>query len=323
MTKTRVAVLRGGPSSEYDVSMQTGVGVLRALNDLGYHVVDITVSKAGEWIVDGRVKDPDKALITTDVVFIAMHGAYGEDGTVQRICERLHIPFTGSNSFASAMAFNKDMTKRALREHIFHLPRHVRVTSDNLLDVEAVSNVIAGSFGPTYVLKPTSSGSSHGVQIVSADTLKDALTQAVTQYGECMVEEHIQGTEATCAVLGDFRDNELYSLPAIEIIPPQGRAFFDETVKYDGSTTELCPGRFSYEEKEKIAELAQLVHRVLGLSQYSRTDCIVKDGEVYFLEVNTLPGLTSESLFPKAAAAVGLSFNDLIDHLVRTARVYS
>lgn len=323
MTKTRVAVLRGGPSSEYDVSMQTGAGVLRALNDLGYHVVDVTVSKAGEWIVDGRVKDPDKVLLTTDVVFIAMHGAYGEDGTVQRICERLHIPFTGSNSFASAMAFNKDMTKRALREHIFHLPRHVRVTSDNLLDIEAVSSVIADSFGPTYVLKPTSSGSSHGVQIVSADTLKDALTQAVTQYGECMVEEHIQGTEATCAVLGDFRDNELYSLPAIEIIPPQGRAFFDETVKYDGSTTELCPGRFSYEEKEKIAELAQLVHRVLGLSQYSRTDCIVKDGEVYFLEVNTLPGLTSESLFPKAAAAVGLSFNDLIDHLVRTARVYS
>lgn len=323
MTKTRVAVLRGGPSSEYDVSMQTGAGVLRALNDLGYHVVDVTVSKAGEWIVDGRVKDPDKALLTTDVVFIAMHGAYGEDGTVQRICERLHIPFTGSNSFASAMAFNKDMTKRALREHIFHLPRHARVTRDNLLDIEAVSSVIAGSFGPTYVLKPTSSGSSHGVQIVSADTLKDALTNAVTQYGECMVEEHIQGTEATCAVLGDFRDNDLYSLPAIEIIPPSDRAFFDETAKYDGSTTELCPGRFSYEEKEKIAALAQMVHRVLGLSQYSRTDCIVKDGEVYFLEVNTLPGLTRESLFPKAAAAVGLSFNDLIDHLVRTARVYS
>ncbi|MFN3692806.1 MAG: D-alanine--D-alanine ligase [Candidatus Paceibacteria bacterium] len=323
MIKTRVAVLRGGPSSEYDVSMQTGAGVLRALSDLGYHVADVTVSKAGEWIVDGRVKDPDKALMTTDVVFIAMHGAYGEDGTVQRICERLHIPFTGSNSFASAMAFNKDMTKRALREHIFHLPRHVRVTSDNLLDIEAVSSVIASSFGPTYVLKPTSSGSSHGVQIVSADTLKDALSHAVAKYGECMVEEHIQGREATCAVLGDFRDNELYTLPAIEIIPPQGSAFFDETVKYDGSTTELCPGRFSYDEKEKIAELAETVHRVLGLSQYSRTDCIVKDGEVYFLEVNTLPGLTSESLFPKAAAAVGLSFNDLIDHLVRTARVYS
>ncbi|MFM2339431.1 MAG: D-alanine--D-alanine ligase [Candidatus Parcubacteria bacterium] len=323
MTKTRVAVLRGGPSSEYDVSMQTGAGVLRALADLGYHVTDITVSKTGEWIVDGRVKDPDKALLTTDVVFIAMHGAYGEDGTVQRICERLHIPFTGSNSFASAMAFNKDMTKRALREHIFHLPRHVRVTNDNLLDIEAVSRVIADSFGPTYVLKPTQSGSSHGVQIVAADTLKDALYAAVSQYGECMVEEHIQGTEATCAVLSDFRDNDLYSLPAIEIIPPQGRAFFDETVKYDGSTTELCPGRFSYEEKEKIAELARLVHRVLGLSQYSRTDCIIKDGEVYFLEVNTLPGLTSESLFPKAAVAVGLSFNELIDHLVKTARVYS
>ncbi len=303
--------------------MRTGAGVLTALSELGYHVEDIVVSKAGEWIIDGRVKSPDKALLTTDVAFVAMHGAYGEDGTIQRIFERLHIPFTGSNSFASSLAFNKDMTKRALREHLFHLPRHVRVTTDNLLDIESVSRVIAESFGPTYVIKPTNSGSSHGVQIVASDNLKDTLAAAVSQYGECMVEEHINGVEATCAVLGDFRDNDLYSLPAIEISPPSDRAFFDETVKYDGSTTELCPGRFSYEEKEKIAELARLVHRVLGLSQYSRTDCIVKDGEVYFLEVNTLPGLTSESLFPKAAAAVGLSFNDLIDHLVRTARVYS
>lgn len=324
MTKTRVAVLRGGPSSEYDVSMQTGAGVIRALTDLGYHVVDITVSKEGEWIVEGRVKPPEKALLTTDVAFIAMHGAYGEDGTVQRICERLHIPFTGSNSFASSVAFNKDMTKRALREHILHLPKHVRVQKENLLDVEAVVRVITDSFGPSYVIKPSSSGSSHGVKIVeSPEALHAAVLETLQHYDECMVEERIIGTEATCAVLSDFRDSDLYVLPPVEIIPPSGRAFFDETAKYDGSTTELCPGHFSYEEKEKIATLAETVHRSLGLSQYSRTDCIVRDGEVYFLEVNTLPGLTSESLFPKAADAVGLSFTALVDHLVRTARVYS
>jgi D-alanine-D-alanine ligase len=323
MTKTRVAVLRGGPSSEYDVSMQTGAGVIRALTELGYHVIDIPVSKTGEWIVDGRVKDPDKALLTTDVVFIAMHGAYGEDGTVQRICERLHIPFTGSNSFASSLAFNKDLTKRALREHIFTLPKHVRVQKENLFDIDAVIRVIQDSFGPHYVIKPSNSGSSHGVQMVDGpDGLKEAIQTTLNQYHECMVEERIIGTEATCAVLEDFRSYDLYALPPIEIIPPANRAFFDETAKYDGSTTELCPGRFSYEEKEKITALAELVHRALGLTQYSRTDCIVRDGEVYFLEVNTLPGLTDESLFPKAAGAVGLSYNALVDHLIRTARVY-
>lgn len=323
MIKTRVAVLRGGPSSEYDVSMQTGAGVIRALTELGYHVVDITVSKNGEWLVDGRVKLPEKALLMTDVAFIAMHGAYGEDGTVQRICERLHIPFTGSNSFASSVAFNKDMTKRALCEHIVHLPKHVRVHRDNLLDIEAVVRVVTGSFGPSYVIKPSSSGSSHGVKMVdTASSLEEAVRETLQQYEECLVEERIFGTEATCAVLADFRESDLYVLPPVEIIPPSNRAFFDETAKYDGSTTELCPGRFSYEEKEKIAHLAETVHRALGLTQYSRTDCIVRNGDVYFLEVNTLPGLTSESLFPKAADAVGLPFTALIDHLVRTARVY-
>jgi D-alanine-D-alanine ligase len=323
MTKTRVAVLRGGPSSEYDVSMQTGAGVIRALTSLGYHVLDVPVTREGEWIVEGRVKSPEKALLTTDVVFIAMHGAYGEDGTVQRICERLHIPFTGSNSFASSLAFNKDLTKRALREHVFSLPKHVRVQKENLFDIDAVVRVIGESFGPSYVIKPSNSGSSHGVRMVeSVDQLKDVITVVLQDYNECLVEERIVGTEATCAILENFRDTDLYVLPPVEIVPPPDRAFFDETAKYDGRTAELCPGRFTYEEKEKIAQLAELVHRTLGLTQYSRTDCIVRDGEVYFLEVNTLPGLTGESLFPKAASAVGLEYNALIDHLIRTARVY-
>jgi D-alanine-D-alanine ligase len=323
MTKTRVSVLRGGPSSEYDVSMQTGAGVLRALHELGYQTTDIIVSKNGEWIIDGRVKDPDKALLATDVVFIAMHGAYGEDGTVQRICERLHIPFTGSNSFASATAFNKDLTKRALREHYFHLPKHVRLTRDNLMDIESVLEVIKSSLGSELVIKPSTAGSSHGVQLITAaDDVHTAIERTLNAYGDCLIEERIAGSEATCAVIEGFRDHDIYVLPPVEIVPPQDKAFFDEEAKYSGKTAEICPGRFTYEEKEKIAELALLVHRILGLTQYSRTDCIVRDGEVYFLEVNTLPGLTNESLFPKAAAAVGMHFNELVDHLVRTARVY-
>jgi D-alanine-D-alanine ligase len=134
-----------------------------------------------------------------------------------------------------------------------------------------------------------------------------------------LVEEYITGREATCAVLEQFRDQSTYVFPVIEIIPPADQPFFTTTAKYNGTTREICPGNFSYTERSKIAELAEFIHQSLGLSQYSRSDFILKNGTPYFLEVNTLPGLTNESLFPKAAAAVGLSFSDLVTHLVETA----
>lgn len=302
--------------------MHSGAGVIAALSALGYHVIDIPVTKKGEWLIDGRVKSPDVALMAVDVVFIAMHGAYGEDGTVQKICERLHIPFTGSNSFPSSLAFNKDLTKRTLRDTSIKLPKHIRITPDQRYSLHEVVSAITMAFGPDYVIKPTASGSSHGVAMATgSEDLASKLDPILREFGECMVEERIFGTEATCAVLEDFRETNLYVLPPVEIVPPSGAGFFNATVKYDGSTAELCPGRFSYEMKEAIAAVAAEVHQTLGLSQYSRTDCIVQGNDVYFLEVNTLPGLTSESLFPKAAAAVGLSYSGLVDHLVRTARV--
>jgi D-alanine-D-alanine ligase len=322
MLQTRVAVVRGGPSSEYEISMTTGAGVLSALRELGYHTTDIIVTKSGDWMIEGRVKQPEHALLTTDVAFIAMHGAYGEDGTIQRIFERHHIPFTGSNSFPSSIAFNKDATKRALHGKDIQLAKHVKIRKNEHADTLALAQVIAKSFGPDYVLKPTQSGSSHGVMMVTGtENLAQALKDIFTVYDECMVEERIRGTEATVAVLENFRNEPLYTLPVVEIVPPPTHDFFSSDVKYTGETLEICPGRFTFEEKRKLGEAAALVHATLGLSQYSRSDFMVRDGEIFFLEVNTLPGLTPQSLFPKAADAVGLSFSSLVDHLVKTARV--
>lgn len=322
MLKTRVAVIRGGPSSEYDISMSTGAGVIESLNLMGYHVQDVTVSKKGEWLVNGLVKQPEVALMTTDVVFIAMHGAYGEDGTVQKICERLHIPFTGSNSFPSSIAFNKDSTKRALQSYGIKTPKHVKINRQMMDDLDGLVYLIKNSFGPEYVLKPTSSGSSHGIQMIdSATSLFDSLKSFLHNEEEFLVEERIRGREATCGLLENFRDQSIYVLPAIEIIPPSTHDFFSADVKYNGSTQELCPGRFSFSEKSQIADMSVLVHTALGLTQYSRSDFMIRDGEVYFLEVNTLPGLTQQSLFPLAASSVGLNFANLIDHLVKTAKV--
>jgi D-alanine-D-alanine ligase len=303
--------------------MNTGAQVIAALRNQDYYVKDVIITKTGKWIVSGLERTAEQALLATDVVFIAMHGAFGESGEVQQLCERLHIPFTGSNSFPSKVAFNKDTTKRLLRSHAVHLPRHVKFSRHSVVDIDDRIHAITRSFGPDYVIKPTTSGSSFGVQLVTGGIeLAQQLRATLEVYEECMVEERIRGREATCGVLENYRDQKLYALPPIEIIPPSHRDFFSADVKYSGETAEICPGRFSFDERQAIIDAACLAHSVLGLSQYSRSDFMVSEGKVYFLEVNTLPGLTSESLFPKAADAIGLRFADLVAHLVRTAVVF-
>ena len=158
--KKRVAVLRGGPSSEYEVSMQTGSGVLKSLADSHHDVKDIIITKKGEWLEHGFVKSPEQALVNTDVVFIALHGAYGEDGTVQRTLERLCIPYTGSNSFTSAVAINKALTKDQLKrqnEHIKMAP-HMKVSKESISTLDYLTASIKDLFGPEYVIKPIAGG---------------------------------------------------------------------------------------------------------------------------------------------------------------------
>ncbi len=299
--------------------MRSGAAVGEALQKKGYTLRDVIITKTGKWMVHGVEKTPHDALLATDVVFIALHGTYGEDGVVQKICEQFRLPFTGSNSFPSSVAFNKDTTKRLLRDHPVKMPRHVVFKSGTVSIPERVQ-VVARTFGPDYVVKPTRSGSSVGTLLAHGkEELVEAVTAALADYDECMVEERIIGKEATCGVLNHFRDQELYMLPPVEIVPPASSNFFSHEVKYSGETAEICPGRFSFNEQETIMAAAALVHTALNLTQYSRSDFMLRDGEVYFLEVNTLPGLTNESLFPKAAKAVGLEFPDLVSHLVETA----
>lgn len=320
MNHLQVAVLRGGPSEEYHVSMKTGQAVLAALSEGGYRTKDIIITKQGEWIDRGLVRAPEATLDAVDVVFIALHGTYGEDGEVQKIIQRLGIPFTGSRSFASALAFNKSMTKQALKKHDVLLPEDVVVTIDDVDELVSIADNIHSSFGPEYIIKPIASGSSFGIEQVRAgQSLEESLRQSLSKYDRVIVEEFIRGKEASSAVLEQFRDDSLYVFPAVEIIPSRDNQFFTTEAKYDGSTVEICPGRFSYSERSTMNEVSSLVHEVLNLSQYSRSDFILGEKGVYFLEVNTLPGLTAESLYPKAAAAVGLPLKQLVDHLVSTA----
>lgn len=320
MSKMRVAVLRGGPSEEFDVSLRSGERVLEALRRLEFDARDIVITRTGEWLHHGRERDPHEVLHGVDAVFIALHGAYGEDGTVQRLLERFGVPYTGSGSYSSTIAMHKAIAKDHLRDEDIAMPRHFIVSSDSTGMLDRVSSSIGQLFGPRYMVKPVAGGSSIGAtRADNIHMLLLALTETLKTYSDVIVEEFIEGREVTCGIIESFRGQALYALPAVEIVPGQ-RSFFDYEAKYDGKTTEICPSSFPNDTKMRIEFIARTAHERLGLSQYSRSDMIVgNDGHVYYLETNTLPGLTAESLFPKALDAIGASYDSFIAHLLTHA----
>jgi D-alanine-D-alanine ligase len=317
----RIAVLRGGPSEEYDVSLRTGQQVMAALRELGHAPKDVVISKRGEWLDGGMVRRPEQTLQAVDKVFVALHGTYGEDGQVQRLLERVKVPYTGTAALASAVGFNKHLTRHTLSSLNINFPNQRRLTREeyHALDLPYDLSGLFEEVGSELFVKPVTGGSSIGARYVpNVQTLAMALADLFQFYEQILIEEFIRGREATVGVINDFRGGRLYALPVVEIVPPSGKPLFSYEDKYNNTTSEIVPGRFSYGEKSSLSDVARMVHEVVGCRQYSRSDFIVRDGEVYFLEVNTHPGLTAESLFPKAAAAVGLSFPLLIKHLIET-----
>ncbi len=323
MARPRVAVLRGGPSDEYDVSLRTGGAVLESINMDEFEPLDIVITKNGEWLHDGRTRYPENIIPAVDVVFIALHGTYGEDGTLQRLLDRFSVPYTGSGAYASGLAMHKGFTKDHLKASGILLPQHYTIQDGDGISPHHHAGRIRERFGPEYIVKPVSSGSSVGISLVF-DTLilGNVIAEALTGTNEIIVEEYIRGREATCGVIERFRNHEIYALPTIEIIPPPSAQFFSNEVKYNGETKELCPSTFSSKDKDAIEEAAKTIHSELNLRQYSRSDFIQTPNGLYFLEVNTLPGLTKESLFPKALNAVGSSHKEFVSHLINDALVH-
>lgn len=320
MSQIRVAVLRGGPCDEYPVSMKTGQSVFNALDRDKYKPIDVVITRSGEWLVDGYTRYPEQVLSTVDVVFNALHGQYGEDGTVQRLMDTNGVRYTGSGAYASSIAMNKAMTKDILHEHGIKMAPHMLVSRDSIPSLHLVADRIADMFGPQFVIKPVNSGSSIGTVIVENPAmLQKRLSESLAVYETVLVEKCIKGVEATCGVVERYRDEAIYRLPPIEIIPPQQAGFFAYEVKYTGETKEICPGNFTRTQSQTLQDVARNVHQELGLRQYSRSDFIVTDDEIYFLEVNTLPGLTEHSLLPKAITAVGSTYPSFLDHLLTDA----
>jgi len=314
--QTRVGVLRGGPSSEYDISLKTGSFVLQNI-PTKYTTRDILISKDGVWHMDGMEITPERALSQVDVIFNALHGTYGEDGKVQRILETHKVPFTGSGSYGSAMAMNKALAKNILHKEGVSIPYAMVADSDE--NPREVAQTIFETFGGPWIVKAVSGGSSHGIYVAKTLTdLQRILTNMFNDHESVLVEELISGTEVTCGVIDNFRGQEHYTTLPIEIV--KNGDLFDTHQKYEANVTHVCPPRLSDDLKEEIQRIALCAHKSLGLKHYSRTDMIIRpNGKIYFLETNSLPGLTDHSLLPHSLKQVGCHGHHLIDHLVQLA----
>ena len=316
--RIRVAVLRGGPSSEYDVSLKTGAQILSILREMPetYEPVDVFISRDGEWHRGGLVEDAHRVLRHADVVWNALHGSYGEDGQVQRILESVQIPFTGSSAVASALSMNKEMAKKVYALHSLDTPQHEVLEKDNYSDDHLV--FIFRNYLHPVIVKPSSSGSSIGMRLAhDFGELKEAVDEAFAHSKKVLIEEFIKGREATCGVVDNFRGQRHYALIPVEIRKPNHKTFFDYDAKYSGKTQEICPGRFTIVERSMIEEMAKSAHHALGLRHYSRSDfMITPKGKVYILETNSLPGFTAESLLPKSLEAVGWHPRDFVNHVL-------
>ena len=338
----KIVVLAGGLSPERNVSLSTGAMVTQALRELGHRagLVDMYFGTEGadEGFFDAPVLEafkkvsreaPDLEQVRAsrpgdsrsmfgphvlelcqmaDLVFLALHGSCGEDGRVQAALGLMGIPYTGAGYLGSAIAMDKDMTKR-LVEDVVTTPGWKTVE----YKAEDIDGLVEHARLP-LVVKPVASGSSIGVSIAyTADELRKALTDGLALGGRTVLEEYIKGREIQVGILEDK------ALPSIEIIPKEG--FYDYANKYQpGAALEVCPAEIPAQTEEKLRAAALRVYETLGLSVYSRADFIVtEDGEPWFLEINTLPGMTPTSLLPQEAAAVGIDYKELCSRIVKAS----
>jgi len=292
----KIAVLMGGLSAEREISLRTGRAVLAALQENGYNAVGIDA---------GRDLSERLAAEKVEVAFIALHGRFGEDGTVQGLLEMLGIPYTGSGVMASAIAMDKVTTKKILLYHELPTPSFdVFCRGD---DSEAF---VSRRRHFPLVVKPAREGSTIGVSIVrDGNELRAGIESALTYDGMVLVEDFIKGLEVTVGVL----DGE--ALPIIQVVPKGG--FYDFQAKYTAGQTEyLVPAPLEGAIYERLQQVAVAAFRALGCAGAARVDFMVREREFFCLEVNTIPGMTETSLLPKAARQTGITFGELVQRIL-------
>lgn len=343
MKKLTVAVLFGGESSEYGVSLQSASSVIRSLSREKYEVVLIGISEKGEWfqfIGDPKlieqnkwqnsetcnpvILSPDKSvhgiicetnIIPIDVAFCVLHGKNGEDGTVQGLLELAGIPYTGCKVLSSALCMDKIRAHDLVRLHGIRAAKSIPVHSWTKL--EEIEKEVEALGYPVFV-KPVCAGSSYGIsKIYHQKDLKKAIETAFQYDWEVVIEEMIEGFEVGCAIIG----NEELTIGEVDEIELSAD-FFDYKEKYvNNSSKTYVPARLSKEESDRIKETAAVIYRILGCTGFARVDMFyTPEQEIVFNEVNTIPGFTSHSRFPNMMKAAGLSFEETVEKILELAR---
>ncbi len=318
-----VAIIMGGYSSEYKISLKSGEVVYNHLDRTKYNLYKIHILTEGWFYVDEQnnrfvVDKNDFSVtvnnekITFDVVFNAIHGTPGEDGLIQAYLKLLNIPQTSCDYYQSALTFNKRDMLSVLK------PYGIKTAISYYLnqgDVIAEDQIIQRVGLPCFV-KPNKSGSSFGISMVKdSEQLLPAIEKAYAEDDEIIIESYLKGTEVSVGVIK--YQNETIVLPMTEIVSEND--FFDYEAKYEGKSSEITPARISEEEKVKVEDVAKRIYTILKMDGFSRSEFILVNGEPFLLEMNTVPGLTTESILPQQANVAGISLNQLFDNAIELA----
>lgn len=292
----RVGILMGGISSEREISLLSGEEVIRNLNKNKYQVIPLLINSKEE--IFDKVKN-------IDFMFIALHGEFGEDGSIQAILETLNIPYSGSNPLTSALCMNKKQAKRILKSEGLNVPQGISLYKHGDINFESIKKLKY-----PMIVKPNSGGSSIGVSLVySSEELRKAIIEAFLYWDEVLVEEYLCGSEYTVPVLNGL------ALPILSI--NFNLTFFDYQSKYNdkGTVEEVAslPDGLSKEMKF----ISEKSYEILDCKAYARVDIIVSNGKPYVLDINTLPGMTAASLFPKSAKTAGIEYEELLDKIIQ------
>lgn len=320
--KKSILVISGGPSTEHEVSLDTGKMVVRNLSHDQYCVDSAIIHKDGKWSISPRRKGLSLGAALQyiqqqkfDAAFLALHGTFGEDGHIQAMLDAIKLPYTGSGLLSSAMAFNKTISNDIFQYHGLTIPASREVGS-----YSGAKKLLswAGRLHWQLVVKPTCGGSSVGTILVhKRREFLPAIKKAMRFDTRVLVQELIVGREVTCAVLE--KHGKPYALPVTEIIPRKAH-FFDYRAKYTPhGSEEITPARLSKRQTNIVQQAALTAHKALGCSGLSRSDFLLRGAKCYILETNTLPGMTATSLVPQAVAAGGIRFPQLLDWILMAA----
>jgi len=321
--KKNIAIIMGGYSSEYEISLQSGQAVFEALNPDKYNAFRIHIFR-NKWVyvdvenVEFPVDKNDFSLtvnskkITFDCVFNAIHGTPGEDGYIQGYFELLNIPQTSCNMYQAALTFNKRDCLSVLKPYGIKTAASYYVNQGDTIDEDKIIEKV----GLPCFVKANRAGSSFGiVKVYQKEEIKNALEVAFTEDEEVIIESYLDGTEVSVGVI--TYKGKVKVLPITEIVSKND--FFDYKAKYLGESQEITPARLSEEQEEKVNRVAQQVYEILRMKGFTRSEYIFKDGEPHLLEVNTVPGFTRASILPQQAVAAGISLPELYGNAIEEA----